>query len=69
MSRKNGRFKGLSIDPRLDGHVFESLQLLEIGDSITDAGLQKVAILFVANLISKGISGEELPSYVNVITE
>ncbi len=69
MSQKNGRFKGLSIDPRLDGHVFESLKLLEIGDSITDAGLQKVAILFVANLISKGISGEELPSYVNVITE
>ena len=69
MAKRTGRYIGLSIDQKLGEHVIESLSVLKPGDDITDANVQKAAIVFIDNQENLSVSGEDLHAYIRVLVK
>lgn len=69
MPTKNGRYAGLSLHPELHDRIIERFTLLQEGSIITDAQVQKAAILFIDNQQMTSTSGADLPLRIQVLVE
>jgi biotin carboxylase len=69
MPSKEGRFIGLSLHESIENRVIESMSLMEYGENVSNASIQKAAILFIDNSNTDKIIGASLPDYVKVVVE
>ncbi len=69
MAHRNGTFRRLDIDPRLEGMVAGRFDLLRPGDEIRDFQTQKAAILFIDRTGRDWLADSDVAARVSVIVD